>query len=396
MKILHTSDWHLGQSFMGKSRRQEHEAFLKWLRNLIVEEAVDLLLVSGDIFDTGTPPNYALESYYNFIRSLSNTSCQRIIITAGNHDSVATLKAPQKLLRSFGVEVVTGEEEHMPLFFHEEKGEISAIVCAIPFLREGFVRKSCSGEGAKEKEKFLQEGIQAYFRDIAAEAEKVRGKKDIPIIGMGHLTTLGGSSSESEREIYVGGSLHMNASFFASLFDYTALGHLHKNQRMGEGVYYSGSPIALSFSEAGDRKRVNIVTFEGRKADVKRVDIPLFRKLIRCKGDIKKVLETLRRIDDKESWIEVEIDDSNPYEANLRIREAAQELGLTLLVVKLQKNETALRQDAFDVISLDELTPAEVFQKRLEADSIDDEGLKKALLELFETIVDEVSANEDS
>jgi len=190
MKILHTSDWHLGQSFMGKSRYEEHQQFLQWLHDVIVEEAVDLLLVSGDIFDTGTPPNYALESYYNFIRSLSDTSCKKVIITAGNHDSVATLKAPQQLLKALGVEVVTGEEEITPILFHEGE-KLKGIFCAVPFLREGMVRKSVGGEGAREKEQRLQEGIEAYYRQITELAEEICDGRDIPIIGMGHLTTPG-------------------------------------------------------------------------------------------------------------------------------------------------------------------------------------------------------------
>ncbi len=374
---------------MGKSRHEEHRHFLTWLRELIVQEEVDVLLVSGDIFDTGTPPNYALESYYNFIRSLSDTPCKKVIITAGNHDSVATLKAPQQLLKAFGVDVVTGEEAIEPIPFHEGE-ELKGIFCAVPFLREGMVRKSVSGEGAEEKEARLQEGIQNYYRQIAKKAEELREGRDIPIVGMGHLTTLGSKRSESEREIYVGGSLHMDASFFASLFDYTALGHLHKNQRMGENVYYSGSPIPLSFSEAGDTKRVNIVTFEGQKADVERVEVPIFRALVRCRGNMSEIIAQLEKIEDKESWIEVEVDDTNAYEANRVIREKAEELGLTLLAVKLRQREVGLGQEEAKVISLQELTPHEVFQKRLEVDLLDDEVLKEQLLKMFDTIVEEV------
>ena len=104
MKILHTSDWHLGQNFMGKSRAEEHEAFLFWLLEIIIEKEIEVLLVSGDIFDTGTPPNYALELYYNFLKELSSIKTLiTTIITAGNHDSVSTLKAPKQLLEVLNV-----------------------------------------------------------------------------------------------------------------------------------------------------------------------------------------------------------------------------------------------------------------------------------------------------
>jgi len=351
--------------------------------------------VSGDIFDTGTPPNYALELYYNFIRALHETPCRHTIITAGNHDAVATLKAPRQLLQALNVDVVTGEEENAPVVIRNEKEEIEGIVCAVPFLREGFVRKAAAGEGVEEREKLLQNGIAAYYRHIAEDAEKLRAGLDVPIIGMGHLTTLGSKTSESEREIYVGGSLHIDASFFASLFDYTALGHLHKNQRVGKGVYYSGSVIPLSFDEAKGKKQVNIVTFERCKPIVKKVKIPRFRKLINCRGTCDEVLQQLEKIEDRQSWIDVEVDDPNPYEANMRIRQKAQELELTLLAVRLVRKEARLHQHEVAAISLSELTPQEVFQKRLETEAIEDKKLKTALNEHFKRLLEEVLDDEN-
>ena len=396
MKLLHTSDWHLGQNFMGRGRLEEHTAFLEWLRDLIVSEGVDLLLVSGDIFDTGTPPNYALEMYYNFLRSLYETPCRRVIITAGNHDAVATLKAPRQVLKTLGVEVVTGEEAVAPIVIENEAGEMEAVVCAVPFLREGFVRKAAAGEGVQEKERLLQEGVVRYYERIAEAAREMRGERDIPIVGMGHLTTLGSKASESEREIYVGGSLHIDAKFFASLFDYTALGHLHKNQRVGENVWYSGSPLPLSFAEAKGAKRVNIVTFEERKPVVEQVEIPRFRALLSLGGTLHEVLDALEQVEDQTSWIEVEVDDPNPYEANRLIREKAEELGLTLLAVKLVQKEARLHAHEVEAISLTELTPLEVFEKRLEADGLEDEALKEALTVRFKTLLEEVERDEDS
>ncbi|RUM68302.1 MAG: exonuclease sbcCD subunit D [Sulfurospirillum sp.] len=392
MKILHTSDWHLGQNFMGKSRYEEHKAFLSWLYETILHREIDVLLVSGDIFDTGTPPNYALELYYNFIRQLHESSC-RMVVTAGNHDSIATLKAPRQLLEAMRVDLVTGEEIPEPIVI-EKDGEAAGIVCAVPFLREGMVRKSLESSCVSEKERQLTEGIEHYYRTVCEAAEKVRAGRDIPIIGMGHLTTLGGKSSESEREIYVGGSLHIDSAFFVSLFDYTALGHLHKNQRVGEGVWYSGSPIPLSFSETG-QKRVNIVTFEGRVPQVERVDIPLFRPLLSLRGKLHEVLEALENIGEKESWIEVHVDDDNPYEANRRIRQAAEEMGLQLLLVRLEQSVARLREHDVEAISLDELTPLEVFEKRLDADSSEDEQMREVLIRRFKEVVSEVQNDEN-
>ncbi|MEA3228845.1 MAG: exonuclease subunit SbcD, partial [Campylobacterota bacterium] len=147
MKILHTSDWHLGQSFMGKSREEEHKAFLEWLFVTIEREKIGVLIVAGDIFDTGTPPNYALELYYNILTKLSHSLCRYIIITAGNHDSVATLKAPKQLLKALNIYVIaSGDEYEEELIEIYKEERLQAIVCAVPFLRDGVVRKGKSAE----------------------------------------------------------------------------------------------------------------------------------------------------------------------------------------------------------------------------------------------------------
>ena len=207
MKIIHTSDWHLGQNFMGKSRLKEHEAFLSWLLKIIEEKQIELLLVSGDIFDTGTPPNYALELYYNFLKQLSSKkSLKTTIITAGNHDSVSTLKAPKQLLEALNVHVVVnGDEDENIIIPINEGDETKAIVCAVPFLRDSVIRQSLGGETVSDKEKLANEGIKTYYENAYKKAKELNS--NVPIIAMGHLTTVGSRTSESERDIYIGGTL---------------------------------------------------------------------------------------------------------------------------------------------------------------------------------------------
>ena len=167
MKILHTSDWHLGQSFMGKSREEEHRAFLAWLLELIEKEEISVLIVAGDIFDIGTPPNYALELYYNFLTKLSRSSCENIIITAGNHDSIATLKAPKQLLKALNIHLITSgdedEEEIVPIYKQET---LEGIVCAVPFLRDYVVRKSLDAQSMSDKENALTQGIKEHYNCV--------------------------------------------------------------------------------------------------------------------------------------------------------------------------------------------------------------------------------------
>ena len=392
MKILHTSDWHLGQNFMGKNREEEHHAFLDWLLKTIEDEKIDVLIVAGDIFDTGTPPNYALELYYNFLTKLSLSVCENIIITAGNHDSIATLKAPKQLLQALNIHLITSgdaDENEVIKIYNNDK--LEGIVCAVPFLRDYVVRQSASAQTINDKEYSLTQGIKEHYESVYKEALKLANDKNIPIIATGHLTTVGSKTSESEREIYIGGTLDIDSNFLGKYFDYVALGHLHINQKVGcEHIRYSGSPIPLSFSESSSQKKVNIVEFKNKTMSVTELDIPLYRPLLVLRGDVTSILKELENVADKRTWIEVHLSDENPFYANQVIREKAEELELTLLAVKIDKTEKALHTEDFNVISLDELNPLDVFERRLEKDALEDEAFEKELVTNFKKIVNEV------
>lgn len=394
MKILHTSDWHLGQSFMGKSREQEHQEFLSWLLDTVEKENINLLIVAGDIFDTATPPNYALELYYNFLTKLSSSSCENIIITAGNHDSIATLKAPKQLLKALNIHVITsGDENENEIVKIYNNERLHGIVCAVPYLRDYVVRGSLSSETMNDKESALTLGIKEHYNSVYQEALQIVGDSNVPIIATGHLTTVGSKTSDSEREIYIGGTLDIDSNFFSKQFDYVALGHLHSNQKVGcEHVRYCGSPIPLSFSESKSQKRVNIVEFKDKDMRVVELDIPLYRPLLVLRGDVTTIIEELERVEDKSTWIEIHLKDDNPYHANQVIRDKATELELIVLAVKIDKVEQALNAEDFDVISLEELNPIDVFERRIEKDDLEDEEFKKELLETFEQVVNEVQS----
>ena len=376
---------------MSRSRQEEHQAFLNWLLDVVQKQNIDVFIVAGDIFDTTTPPNYALELYYNFLTRLTKTSCKNVVITAGNHDSIATLKAPKQLLKAFNIHVVTsGEEEEEELIPIYKDEKLQCVVCAVPFLRDFVLRKSLKEETLKEKENALSQGIKEHYNKVYKEALKVVNGEDVPIVATGHLTTLGAKTSESEREIYIGGSASVSSDIF-SCFDYVALGHLHTNQQVLKNyICYSGSVIPLSFSEADSSKKVNIVEFKGKKPSVELLDIPLYRKLLVFRGDVAAILSALKKVEDKNSWIEVHLEDDNPYHANEVIRSEAESLGLTLLGVKIQKEEHSLDKAALNVLSLEELQPKEVFLHRLAEEDIKDEALKKALEDAFDEIVYEV------
>jgi exonuclease SbcD len=365
---------------------------LSWLLNIIEDKSIDVLIVAGDIFDTGTPPNYALELYYNFLKQLSTIkSLNTTIITAGNHDSISTLKAPKQLLEVLNVHVITsGDESENEVIEIKKDDELQAIVCAVPFLRDSVIRESISGQTISEKEKVANSGIKNYYENTYKKAIELKADKNIPIIATGHLTTVGSRTSESERDIYIGGTLDIGGDYLGGLFDYVALGHLHINQIVGTNhVRYSGSPIPLSFSESKNTQKVNIVSLNDT-VEVEELEIPLKRRLVVLKGNCESIKKELKIIEDKTSWIEVHIKDDNPLVANQEIRDLASSLELILLAVKIEKSEKQIQAKEMKAVSLDELSVNDVFDKRLELEELEDKELKKELLINFNKIVSEV------
>lgn len=396
MKVLHTSDWHIGQKFMGKSREEEHKAFLSWLYEIIKKEDIDVLIVAGDIFDTGNPPNYALELYYNFLKQLFSIDNLYVIITAGNHDSISTLKAPKQLLEFMNVHVITsGDEDENELIPIYKEDKLQGVVCAVPFLRDSIVRKAVSGQTTNEKESSLNAGIKQHYKDVYEKAIEITKEDNLPIIATGHLTTVESRTSESERDIYIGGTLDIGSDFLGKYFDYVALGHLHINQTVGcNQVRYSGSPIPLSFSESNQKKKINIVEFKDDKVDVEEIKIPLYRKLQVLKGNLESVikeLKTLKNPEDKSTWIEIHLNDDNPMSANQEIREYAHSNELIILAIKIDRTEKKLEAKELKVTSLDELTPTDVFTRRLDVEELEDKEFVEELRLNFKKVYEKVS-----
>jgi len=296
--------------------------------------------------------------------------------------------------------VVNGDEdENIIIPIKEpliENAETKAIVCAVPFLRDSVIRQSLGGETVSDKEKLANDGIKAYYEKAYNKAKELN--QNAPIIAMGHLTTVGGRTSESERDIYIGGTLDIGGDYLASMFDYVALGHLHINQTVGnEHVRYSGSPIPLSFSESKNTQKVNLVTINNsadENVKVEELEVPLTKKLQVIKGDLETIKKELKAIEDKSTWIEVHIKDDNPMFANTEIRELASKLELIILAVKIEKSEKQLRAKELKAISLDELSVQEVFEKRLELEEIENSEFKEQLSQTFNKVVSNLHESE--
>ena len=373
-RIVHTADWHLGARLIDHDRLPEQKAFLDWLLLQLVELRPDLLIVAGDIFDVASPPQEALNLYYTFLSRLTAVGC-RTLILGGNHDSPATLQAPRDVLRAIAVKVVASP----PTELADALLELDhVLVCAIPYLRERDVRTATAGQSADEVAAAIRQGITDYYRRVFAFADAVaRGR---PIIGTGHLTTLGSSSSSSERTIHIGNLGAIDARCFDG-FAYTALGHIHRPQSVGGNdlVRYAGSPIPLSFDEVDLAKEIRVLDLHGGALTQRAIPVPLFRPLLRLTTTAATIAAdlTLHQSapgDALVPWVELTVSDCRSHPDIARqVREATKTLRLEVLKV-LPPPQVAggtVTDEAAPSKSLNDLRPEEVFAERLSRSAID-------------------------
>lgn len=291
MKILHTSDWHLGRTLYGRKRHEEFDAFLDWLAATVAAQQVEALLIAGDVFDTSTPGNRAQAQYYRFLHRIAALpGCRHVVVVAGNHDSPTFLDAPAALLAALDVHVI-GQARANPadevLLLRNAQGQPGLLVCAVPYLRSSDLRSAEAGESLHEKEQKLREGLRAHYAAVAEHALAQRaallaqGGPPVPIVAMGHLFAEGGSvqarEGEGVRDLYVGSLGRVDASVFSPAFDYVALGHLHVPQSVGgvRTIRYSGSPLPMGFGEAGQAKSVCLVQWAAPALPSSHADVPV-------------------------------------------------------------------------------------------------------------------------
>lgn len=396
MKIFHTSDWHLGRMLYGKKRYQEFEAFLDWLALAIKEHQVDVLLVAGDIFDTSTPSNRSQELYYRFLCQVAASTCRHVVIIAGNHDSPSFLNAPKDLLKALDVHVVgggTANIEDEVIVLHNQEAVPELIVCAVPYLRDKDIRISQAGESMDDKELKQTEGIRQHYAKVAELAEQKRHALGVvvPIIGMGHLFTAGGTVIDGDgvRELYVGSLARVTAAIFPACFDYVALGHLHVPQCVAGSAFirYSGSPIPMGFGEAKQQKSLCSVTIHPDSAQdfavtVDLVEIPVFQKLERLKGNHAELSRRLLELSvaGSTSWLEV------IYEGDEVIGHLP-ESSLEILRIKNNRLLDRSLEQTNEEETLDDLDPNDVFKRLLIAHDIPENQHKDLLHTYQETLL---------
>ncbi len=403
MKILHTSDWHIGRALYGRKRYEECEAFLNWLACLIESEHIDVLLVAGDVFDNSTPSNHAQELYYRFLCRVAAVANRHVVLTAGNHDSPSFLNAPKELLRFLNVHVV-GCASDSPadevIVLSEADQEPWLIVCVIPYLRDRDIRTAEAGESVEDKERKIVEGIRTHYRLVCDAAERKRAplKKPIPIVAMGHLFAAGGQTVDGDgvRELYIGSLAQVRTDVFPASISYLALGHLHVPQAVGgsEFIRYCGSPLPIGFGEAGQQKSVVLVEFSGNTPTVTNVPVPRFQELRTLRGDWQTIAGGIDELKARTSnaWLEIVYEDDE-IAGNLRERLDEAITGTSLEILRVKNNRVLERGlSSMDTEeTLDNLDVTDVFKRCLQAHDIPEDRYP-ALLRAYQEVI--VSLNE--
>ena len=322
IRILHTADWHLGQTFFGYDRTEEHGVFLNWLAEEIRQKEIDALIIAGDVFDVSNPSAASQSMYYQFIyRVTAENPYLQIVIVAGNHDSAARLEAPLPLLQAMRTEVrgvvrkLEGGEidyDHLTVELKNRQGEVELLCMAVPFLRQGDY-PAVQTEGNP-----YAEGVRELYAQLLQRLWKRRTENQA-ILAIGHLQATGSEIAEkdySERTV-IGGLECVSPEAFSEQIAYTALGHIHKAQRVSgrENVRYAGSPIPMSFAEKHYHHGVVMVTFDGGCAvDIERLECPKLIPLLSVPNgepvSPEAILEALKELPETEAvapYLEVKV-----------------------------------------------------------------------------------------
>jgi exonuclease SbcD len=346
MRILHTSDWHLGKRLFKLDRSPEHARFLDWLLETLLIQKIDLLLVAGDIFDTPTPPHQSLEMFYEFLHRVSTETTTQTLIIAGNHDSGLLLEAPSKILAPHRVKVwgklSQNTEDHW-LNIKVKNEEID--ICAIPFFRSYELLPNGDGDALSVLKTYLS-----------------KTKTATQLLMLHHLAGIF-EAAGSEQVITLSGVDSIPTDTLNG-FDYVALGHIHKPQKISSNAYYSGSPIPMRFSET-HKKSVMILNVKDKKISSTKLEIPLSRALFIIKADENNWREKIAKLEKNTEltpMVEVQLSLTQPIVGLIdEIKETIFKKEMELL--SYQPNYSGVEKKEKRHERLFELSPLEVFQE---------------------------------
>jgi exonuclease SbcD len=399
MRILHTSDWHLGSSLEGVSRDADHATFLEWLAQTLEREAVDVLVVAGDVFDQAQPSSEAQRLYYRFLTRIRGGPLRKVVIVGGNHDSAARLDAPREVLEALDVHVVGGLHdeaswERCLCPIPDRTGGTGAVVLAVPFLHEYRLGLRTALVSDADLRRSFHDSFQRFYRD---RVDQARARFDgAPVIATGHLTCVGYEPGDFPVDVHRVGTIGgLSADLFDPRLQYVALGHIHRSYRVGQSrAYYSGSPVALCLKEAVTPRRVRIVDLADapdEAATVRSLDVPSTRPILELKGTLKSVEAQLAALEWETAlppivYARVEVDRfSAATEESLRERVRTRGERAPLLVqVRQERRQEEGAPAVLPTRALRELSPEEVFVRLCQTRN---EPLDDGLLDTFRALL---------
>lgn len=373
IRILHTADWHLGQTFFGYDRTQEHEHFLDWLAGVLTKNKIDVLIVAGDVFDVSNPSAASQRMFYRFIHRVTTENPRlQLVVVAGNHDSAARLESPLPLLQEMRTEIkgIVRKQngkidyEHLLVELKNAAGEVEALCLAVPFLRQGDY-PVVETEGNP-----YAEGVKELYARLLKYALKKRTDGQA-LVAVGHLLATGSEIAEKDHSerIIIGGLESVSPESFPEQIVYTALGHIHKAQRVSgrENIRYAGSPLPMSFAERHYHHGVVKVTLdEGWAVEIEKLEYtPLVRLLSIPATEAAAPDEVL----DELRGLELPEDEPMPY---LEVK------------VKLSEPEPMLRQQVEEILEGKPVRLARIvsFYRQAAEGSVEEEVLTAGLQEM--------------
>ena len=403
MKILHTADWHLGLRLNKIDLLDQMVLFLDWLADIVEKENIECILHAGDIFDTKHPPQDAVDLYNKWLAKMIKLNCQ-VKIIAGNHDSGRFISSPKILFQNLDIRVIghTSEKhEEEIILLHDKNGLQQAVICAIPFIRQGELAVFEAGMSSEQLAENINKAMSDKYSASHAMAREMH--PGLVTIGMGHLFIQGTEASDVEHQIHVGNLGGLSLIKIDHGFDYIALGHIHRPQGLSESghIRYAGSPVILSFSEMNDRKSVMILEIKDNNIQWEKLEVPMFRKFIRWTGSVEEIKDKI--INHQKSFslkdlIEVRVvEDSNYGSAYAQFNEFLQELDSDELIVA-KKSFSTKDADVTEIAEenkymVEDLQPKVIMQNILGFNNYE-EDVKISLMEAFEKIENDVHENQ--
>lgn len=383
IRILHTSDWHLGKELIRESTLPAQRQMTEWLLGVCREREVGYLLLSGDVFDVLTPSNAAQELYYSFLARAVKAGVRAVVVTPGNHDSAGFLRAPATVLGGLGVIVPGPRAEDQAVVIRDEAGEPLLGVAAVPFLRESEVRGSREGITEGDRWALYAAGVAERYEAVRLALDERMPGSSAPRVAMGHFFAAGSAVTPDPETgavpATVGSLGAIPASVMGEGWDYAALGHIHRAQEAaGPAVRYSGSPVPLSFREADNPTQVVLVTLgsHGEAPEIEPIPVPRFQPIARAEGDADGLAARLERIarESPGAWVEADYTGvSEQPDLNDMLSGLCERLGLRLLAVRNQAAFRRALKSTEEAPPLESWSPEDVFRMYLEESHATDE-----------------------